>query len=179
MMAIESGTAHAGTSALSRDDPVALSSVKVGMITFLASEVAFFGTLVMAYVYFLRQTTHGEPNPSQVFRMPLVLIASACLFSSSATILLARARSRAQRPAGVSWLVGLDDRPGRGVSRGHGARVDRVDWHLGLDHEPESVRDHVLYAGRFSRAACDRRPDRDECRAGTGAAAAHHGPKPR
>ncbi len=65
------------------------------MITFLASEVAFFGTLIMAYVYFLQQTTHGEPNPSQVFRMPLVLAASACLFSSSATILLAERCSRA------------------------------------------------------------------------------------
>jgi cytochrome c oxidase subunit 3/cytochrome o ubiquinol oxidase subunit 3 len=68
---------------------VTLSPVKVGMLTFLASEVAFFGTLIMAYVFFLRQTTQGEPNPSQVFRMPLVLAASACLFSSSATIFLA------------------------------------------------------------------------------------------
>ena len=46
------------------------------MLFFLASEVAFFGTLIMAYVYFLRQTTHGEPNPSQVFHLPLVLAAS-------------------------------------------------------------------------------------------------------
>ena len=59
------------------------------MLTFLLSEVAFFGTLIMAYVHFLRQTTQGEPNPSQVFRWPVVLAASACLFSSSATIHLA------------------------------------------------------------------------------------------
>jgi cytochrome c oxidase subunit III len=85
----ESVTSHAGITTLPRDDPVTLSPVKVGMLTFLASEVAFFGTLVMAYVYFLRQTTHGDPNPSQVFRMPLVLAASVCLFSSSATIFLA------------------------------------------------------------------------------------------
>ncbi len=59
------------------------------MLTFLLSEVAFFGTLIMAYVHFLHQTTQGEPNPSQAFRWPVVLGASACLFSSSATIHLA------------------------------------------------------------------------------------------
>ena len=59
------------------------------MLTFLLSEVAFFGTLIMSYVYFLRQTTQGNPNPSQVFRWPVVLAASACLFSSSVTIHLA------------------------------------------------------------------------------------------
>jgi cytochrome c oxidase subunit 3/cytochrome o ubiquinol oxidase subunit 3 len=40
----------------------------------------------MTYLCFLRETTHGNPNPSQVFRMPMVLAATACLFSSSATI---------------------------------------------------------------------------------------------
>jgi cytochrome c oxidase subunit 3/cytochrome o ubiquinol oxidase subunit 3 len=70
----------------SPDDLVSLSPVKVGMLSFLVSEAAFFGTLIMSYVYFLRQTIHGEPNPSQVFRLPMVLAASACLFSSSATI---------------------------------------------------------------------------------------------
>jgi len=100
----ESGTSHAGASALSRDDPITLSPVKVGMLTFLASEVAFFGTLIMAYVYFLRQTTHGEPNPSQVFKLPLVLAASACLFSSSATIFLAeRALARNALRRFLGW----------------------------------------------------------------------------
>jgi cytochrome c oxidase subunit 3/cytochrome o ubiquinol oxidase subunit 3 len=73
----------------SAPDPLTLSPVKVGMLTFLLSEVAFFGTLIMAYVQFLNQTTHGDPNPGQVFRWPVVLGASACLFSSSATIHLA------------------------------------------------------------------------------------------
>ena len=71
---------------VSSDEPITLSPIKVGMLTFLASEAAFFGTLIMTYVFFLRQTIHGEPNPGQVFRLPLVLAASACLFSSSATI---------------------------------------------------------------------------------------------
>src|SRR5437660_11209194 len=69
-----------------------LAPVKVGMLTFLVSEVAFFGTLIMAYVYFLRQSGQGEPNPSQVFYWPRLWVTvffSACLFSSSLTIHLA------------------------------------------------------------------------------------------
>jgi len=100
----EFASGHAGSSVLSSDDRVTLSPAKVGMLTFLASEVAFFGTLIMAYVYFLRQTTHGEPNPSQVFRMPMVLAASACLFSSSATIFVAeRALLRNAMRAFLGW----------------------------------------------------------------------------
>jgi cytochrome c oxidase subunit 3 len=80
------------------------SRVKVGMLVFIASEVAFFGTLIMTYVYFLRQTGQGEPNPRQVFRLPLVLAASACLFSSSATIYLAeRALGRNAMRGFLGW----------------------------------------------------------------------------
>jgi cytochrome c oxidase subunit 3/cytochrome o ubiquinol oxidase subunit 3 len=66
-----------------------LAPAKVGMLSFLFSEVAFFGTLIMAYIYFLNQTTHADPNPSQVFRLPIILVATACLISSSASIHLA------------------------------------------------------------------------------------------
>jgi cytochrome c oxidase subunit III len=79
---------------LSREDAVRLSPVKVGMLAFIASEAAFFATLTMTYLFFLRQTTHGEPNPGQVFRLPMVLAASACLFSSSGTIHLAEKAMR-------------------------------------------------------------------------------------
>ena len=41
------------------------SPLKVGMITFLLSEVAFFGTLIMTYIFFLNQTTHSTPSPGQ------------------------------------------------------------------------------------------------------------------
>jgi cytochrome c oxidase subunit 3/cytochrome o ubiquinol oxidase subunit 3 len=88
----------------SLDGTVALSPIKVGMIVFLASEAAFFGTLTMAYLYFLRQTNQGEPNPGQVFRLPMVIAASACLFSSSATIHLAeRAMRRDDRRTFLRW----------------------------------------------------------------------------
>ncbi len=85
-------------------DSPALEPAKVGMIAFLATEAAFFGTLLMAYVYFLGQTTGGEPNPRQVFRMPIVLAASACLFLSSGTIALAeRSLRRDSRRAFLAW----------------------------------------------------------------------------
>jgi cytochrome c oxidase subunit 3/cytochrome o ubiquinol oxidase subunit 3 len=81
-----------------------LTTTHVGVLTFLMTEVAFFGTLIMAYVYFLRQTTQGEPNPSQVFQLPRVLAASVCLFSSSATIHLAeRSLRRSARQAFLGW----------------------------------------------------------------------------
>jgi cytochrome c oxidase subunit 3/cytochrome o ubiquinol oxidase subunit 3 len=74
------------------------------MLTFLATEVAFFGTLIMTYVYFLRQTTQGDPNPRQVFQLPWVLAASACLFSSSATIHQAeRALRRSSQQGFLAW----------------------------------------------------------------------------
>src|SRR3954453_8069220 len=88
----------------SPENPVAVSPVKVGMLAFLGSEAAFFGTLIMAYVYFLPQTTHGDPNPSQVFRLPMILAPSACLLSSSATIYLAeKAHRRRSQQAFLGW----------------------------------------------------------------------------
>jgi len=76
----------------------------MGMLTFLLSEVAFFGTLIMTYVYFLHQTGQGEPNPRQVFHLRMVLAASACLFSSSATIHLAgKALGRNSQQTFLGW----------------------------------------------------------------------------
>src|SRR5258708_993377 len=100
----DSGRSDGDGFSLSPDNLAALLPAKVGMLTFLGSEVAFFGTLIMSYVYFLRQTIHGEPNPSQVFRLPMVLAASACLFSSSATIYAAeKALRRNSRQAFLGW----------------------------------------------------------------------------
>ncbi len=88
----------------SSDGSAALAPAKVGMLAFIASEAAFFGTLIMTYVYFLGQTAQGEPNPRQVFHLPLVLVASACLLSSSVTIhLAARALRRNARRAFLGW----------------------------------------------------------------------------
>jgi cytochrome c oxidase subunit 3/cytochrome o ubiquinol oxidase subunit 3 len=93
---VESNAAHAD--ALLRSPP------KVGILAFLVSEVAFFGTLIMAYVYFLNQTKEGSPRPSEVFHLPLVLASSLCLFSSSVTIHFAdRAIKRSSHGAFLAW----------------------------------------------------------------------------
>ena len=80
-----------------------------------------------------------------------------------------------RRPAGVPRLVGPDHRPGRVVPAGHDARVERPDRHVGLDHQPQSVRHDVFHPGRFSRLARDHRRDRDEHRVRPGVAPADHG----
>jgi cytochrome c oxidase subunit 3/cytochrome o ubiquinol oxidase subunit 3 len=90
-----------------------LTHAHVGILVFLTTEVAFFGTLIMTYVYFLNQTGQGDPNPSQVFHWWPVLPASVFLFSSSATIHLAeRALRRGARPVflglwGLTIVLGV------------------------------------------------------------------------
>lgn len=87
--------------------------VKVGMLAFLLSEVAFFSTLITTYVVFLRETKDSVPSPATVFHLPLVLFATACLFSSSFTIHLAeKAMHRGERSGFLGWwgltiLLGL------------------------------------------------------------------------
>src|SRR5262249_36797948 len=78
-------------------------TVKVGMITFLASEVAFFSTLIMVFVWYLRQTVTGDLKPRDVFELPPVLIFTVCLLSSSLTIHLAE---RALHRDGHSGFLG-------------------------------------------------------------------------
>ena len=83
-----------------------LTTQQAGMITFLVSEVAFFGTLIMAYVYFLRQSSQGEPNPSQVFYWPRLWVTvffSACLFSSSLTVHVAGKALRQSQQRFLAW----------------------------------------------------------------------------
>ncbi len=61
-----------------------LSTLQWGMLAFLLSEVAFFSTLVMAYVVFMGRDTAG-PTPSQVLAPHLVIATTVCLLSSSVT----------------------------------------------------------------------------------------------
>jgi cytochrome c oxidase subunit 3/cytochrome o ubiquinol oxidase subunit 3 len=77
---------------------------KVGMLAFLLSEVAFFSTLITTYVVFLEQTKASTPSPAEVFHLPLVLVGTACLLSSSLTIHLAeRAMRRDNRAGFLGW----------------------------------------------------------------------------
>jgi len=73
------------------------------MIAFLASEVAFFSTLITAYLTFLGQDTVG-PTPREALSLGLVLVTTACLMASSATIHQAeRVLRRGSRPGFCLW----------------------------------------------------------------------------
>lgn len=77
---------------------------QAGMLAFLLSEVAFFGTLIMTYVYFLRQSVTSSPGPAEVFDMPLVIGATVCLFASSGTVHMAeRALHHGWRRGFLAW----------------------------------------------------------------------------
>jgi cytochrome c oxidase subunit 3/cytochrome o ubiquinol oxidase subunit 3 len=67
------------------------SPAQLGMLAFLVSEVAFFGTLITAYVAYLGQDTVG-PTPREALSLPLTLGTTACLLASSWTIHLAMSR---------------------------------------------------------------------------------------
>jgi len=75
---------------------------KVGIITFLCSEVCFFSTLIVAYVVFYGRDSltggMGGPTPRDVLSLPLVLCTTLCLLYSSVTIHLADRALRRRRP---------------------------------------------------------------------------------
>lgn len=79
-----------------------------GIIAFLCSEVAFFSTLIVAYVIFMGRDSLpgglGGPTPIQVLSLRLVLATTACLLTSSLTIHLA---DRALRREHLSAFVPL------------------------------------------------------------------------
>ena len=56
-----------------------------GMASFLLSEVAFFGTLIAAYVAYMGADTVG-PTPAEALSLPLVIGTTICLVSSSVVI---------------------------------------------------------------------------------------------
>jgi cytochrome c oxidase subunit 3 len=62
--------------------------IQAGMLCFICSEVAFFGTLIVAYITYLGQDTVG-PTPAEVLRWPLVIAGTIALVSSSVTVHLA------------------------------------------------------------------------------------------
>ena len=84
-----------------------INHVKVGMLAFLLSEVAFFSTLITTYIVFLQETKASDPSPAQVFRLPLVLFATLCLLSSSVTVHFAERGLRHGRRGQFLGLWGL------------------------------------------------------------------------
>jgi cytochrome c oxidase subunit 3 len=66
-------------------DVGSLTPLRVGMLAFLASEVAFFSTLIVAYLTFLGRDRSG-PTPAEALSLPLALGSSLFLFASSVSI---------------------------------------------------------------------------------------------
>src|SRR4051794_2004260 len=63
----------------------ALSPAQGGLASFLVSEVALFGTLIVTYVFYIGKDVVG-PTPAEALSLRLVLFTTACLLASSATI---------------------------------------------------------------------------------------------
>jgi cytochrome c oxidase subunit 3/cytochrome o ubiquinol oxidase subunit 3 len=71
-----------------------LTTAQWGMASFLLSEVAFFSTLIVAYLTFMGKDTGGGPTPAEALSLPLVIGTTICLLSSSATMHVAEKELR-------------------------------------------------------------------------------------
>ena len=76
----------AATHEIATADGRALSPGQYGLLSFLVSEVALFGTLIVTYIFYLGRDVMGGPTPASALKLPLVLGMTACLLGSSATI---------------------------------------------------------------------------------------------
>jgi cytochrome c oxidase subunit 3/cytochrome o ubiquinol oxidase subunit 3 len=75
------------------------------MISFLVSEVALFGTLIVTYVFYLGKDVVG-PTPAEALSLSLVVCTTACLLASSATVHVAeKALHRADQGGFVQWWL--------------------------------------------------------------------------
>ncbi len=61
-----------------------LNPVQWGVVSFLVSEVAFFGTLIATYISFMGAPQSG-PTPA-VLSLPVAIAATVCLVASSLTV---------------------------------------------------------------------------------------------
>jgi cytochrome c oxidase subunit 3 len=83
-------------------DHAALTPQQWGMVAFLMSEVAFFGTLIAVYLHFVGKDESG-PTPA-VLSLPLVIGTTICLLSSSVTVHQAgKALRFASRASFLRW----------------------------------------------------------------------------
>jgi cytochrome c oxidase subunit III len=82
-----------------------LSPGQWGLLSFLVSEVALFGTLIFTYVFYLGKNLVG-PTPAEVLSLYLVLCTTACLLASSGTVHLAEnALHRGNQGGFVLWWL--------------------------------------------------------------------------
>jgi len=75
------------------------------MISFLVSEVALFGTLIVTYVFYLGKDVVG-PTPAEALSLSLVVCTTACLLASSATVHVAeRTLERGNQGGFILWWL--------------------------------------------------------------------------
>ncbi|MCH2170189.1 heme-copper oxidase subunit III [Myxococcota bacterium] len=104
---------------------------RVGMTCLIITESAFFSIFVVGYLFYIGKSQHG-PQPADVLEFPW--LATACLLSSSATIMLAVAGLRAGAMARFSLgllatmvlgatFLGFTAMEWRGLIEGHGLTI--------------------------------------------------------
>jgi len=81
-----------------------LSPAQWGMLSFLVSEVAIFGTLIVTFVFYLGRDV-GGPTPAEL-SLSLVVLTTACLLASSGTVHLAeRTLEGGNRGGFILWWL--------------------------------------------------------------------------
>jgi cytochrome c oxidase subunit 3/cytochrome o ubiquinol oxidase subunit 3 len=75
------------------------------MLSFLVSEVALFGTLIVTYVFYLGRDT-VDPTPAKALSLSLVVWTTACLLASSGTVHVAeRTLGRGNLGGFIRWWL--------------------------------------------------------------------------
>jgi cytochrome c oxidase subunit 3 len=84
-----------------------LTTHQVGLLAFLVSEIALFGTLIVSYVVYLGNDVMGGPTPAEALSLSLALCSTACLLASSGTVHVAEKALRRGNHGGfvLWWLV--------------------------------------------------------------------------
>jgi cytochrome c oxidase subunit 3/cytochrome o ubiquinol oxidase subunit 3 len=75
------------------------------MVSFLVSEVALFGTLIVTYIFYLGRDV-VDPTPASALSLSLVVWTTACLLASSGTVHLAeRNLDRGSHGRFIRWWL--------------------------------------------------------------------------
>src|SRR5438445_6906982 len=94
-IAIENPDTHSG-----------ISNAKLGVWLFLASEIMLFATLFTTYIV-LRMSSTSWPWGWDALNVPLAMLNTVILISSSVTIVMAYARTYAKDVAGFRLWIAL------------------------------------------------------------------------
>jgi cytochrome c oxidase subunit 3/cytochrome o ubiquinol oxidase subunit 3 len=85
----------AGDNATLAAPPFPLSRGQVGMLCFLGNDAFFFGSLIVTYLYYVDRS---RPYAASMLHLPLVIVNTVLLLSSSVTVHMAvQAAERRQR----------------------------------------------------------------------------------